>query len=168
MKALATFLALTATPALAAGEIVPTDDPGSDCVAAKISTERTERNLKYDERYCAVNKDRAAYDNCLRNASANERIFFFTDRCNAPNEGAYLSFNGQTRQVWRQPGKSHPSVRYAGTYSAGDVVVHVVPRKLIRREGEDSEYISVSYAVDVIIKQGAETVTIPAIYDDSR
>jgi hypothetical protein len=165
---IATFLALTATPVLAGGEIVPTDDPGSDCVAAKISTERTERNRKYDERYCAGNKARVAYDNCLHNASANERVFFFTDRCNAPNEGAYLSFNGQTRQVWRQPGKAHPSVKYAGTYSAGDVVVHVVPRKLIRREAEDSEYISVSYAVDVIIKQGAESVIITAIYDDSR
>lgn len=59
-------------------------------------------------------------------------------------------------------------MRYAGTYSAGDVVVHVVPRKPIRRDAEDSEYISVSYAVDVIIKQGSETLTIPAIYDDSR
>jgi hypothetical protein len=47
-------------------------------------------------------------------------------------------------------------------------VVHVAPRNLIRREAEDSEYISVSYAVDVIIKKGAESVIIPAIYDDSR
>ena len=61
---LAALLLLTSTTASAA--IVPTDDPGSDCVAATIATGRTPQNRPYDERFCAVNEDPAARATCRR------------------------------------------------------------------------------------------------------
>ncbi len=166
------LLILAIAPALASGGIVPTSDPGSDCVAAKIYADWTIRNRKYDEIYCSVNKDRAAYDRCLRNVSMDKEkaIPFFTDRCNAQNEGAYVSFNGQTHQVWRQPQKPHRYVKYAGTYRGDGVVVRVLPRKVIKRyvEASDPLDVRVRYAVDVYIQYGNETAKIAAVYDDQR
>lgn len=157
--AFATTLLVTAC---SPGEIVPTADPGSDCVAAKIYADRSGRNLKYDRLYCSANKDRAAYDRCLQNASSEQAIAFFTDRCNAPEDGAYASFNGKTHTVQRQPGARHPDVGYAGTWKGGNVDVRIVPRKLIGRFEEDR----VTYAVDVIIKSGGRSAAIPATYDN--
>lgn len=114
-------------------EIVPTADAGSDCVAAIIIT--------------VVKQD---------------TIRFFTDRCNAPNEPAYVSFNGKTHEVWHQPGKPHPDVSYAGNWKGDNVVARVQPRKLIQRFEEDR----VTYAVDVFIESGSMSANIPAIYDN--
>lgn len=159
-------------PALASGELVPTSDPGSDCVAATIYADWTIGNRKYDEIYCSANKDRAAYDHCLRNASLDEEmaIPFFTDRCDAESEGAYISFNGQTHHVRRESQQPHRYVRYAGLYKGGDIVVRILPRRLIKRYIEESDPLDVRvrYAVDVIIQIGDETTKIAAIYDDQR
>jgi hypothetical protein len=159
-------LCLLSGPSLAFGEIVPTDDPGSDCVAATIATQRIAANRKYDEAYCAVNQDPAGYRTCLNNAAANPTISFFTDRCGDVEDGAYVSFNGQTHQVWRKSESPHREVRYAGTYTGEGVTVRVVPGKLIKRFVEDGEVLGITHSVDVVITQGAETVKIPAIYDD--
>lgn len=147
---------------VATGEIVPTADPGSDCVAAKIYADRSDRNLKFDKLYCSANKDSDAYDRCLRNVSGEQTIAFFTDRCNAPEDGAYVSFNGITHTVQRQPGTRHPDVSYAGVWKDGNVDVRIVPRKLIERFEEGR----VAYSVDVIIKSGGSSATIPATYDN--
>lgn len=156
------FAMTAAVTAGSPGEIVPTADPGSDCVAAKIYASRSDRNLKYDKLYCSVNKDSGAYDRCLQNISSEPTIAFFTDRCNAPGDGAYVSFNGTAHRVMWQPGIRHPDVSYAGTWKGGNVEVRIVPRKLIERFEEDR----VTYSVDVIITSGGSSVTIPAIYDN--
>jgi hypothetical protein len=161
-------LCLLSGQSLAGGEIVPTDDPGSDCIAATIATQRSAANRKYDEAYCAVNKDPTAYRTCLNNAAANPTIAFFTDRCGDAEDGAYVSFNGQTYQVRRKSESPHPLVRYAGTYTGEGVSVRVVPGKLIERFVEDGEVLGVTYSVDVFITRGGETVKIAAIYDDRR
>ena len=153
---------LAVSPAFAAEPIVPTSDPGSDCVAAKIYAKRTSLNQKYDEMYCAANTDPTAYDRCLRNVSSDKTIAFFTDRCNPPEEGAYVSFNGKTHAVQRQPGESHPDVDYAGTWSGQDVVVRVMPKKLIERYEDER----VTYQVEVRITSGDSSAIIQAIYDD--
>lgn len=169
-----TFIAIffVIAPVLAAGGIVPTSDPGSDCVAAKIYADWTGQNRKYDEIYCAANKNPVQYNNCLRNVSLekNKAIPFFTDRCNAQNEGAYVSFNGQTHQVWRQPGMPHRYVRYAGTYKGNGIVVRITPTKIIRRYVEESDPLDVRvrYEVDVFIQYEGETAKIAAVYDDQR
>lgn len=154
--------AIILTTAASTGQIVPTADPGSDCVAAKIYASRSERNLKYDKLYCSVNKDSGAYDRCLQNTSTEPTIAFFTDRCNAPGDGAYVSFNGKTHTVLWKSGARHPDVGYAGTWKGGNVEVRIVPRKLIERFEEDR----VTYSVDVIITSGGSSATIPAIYDN--
>lgn len=156
------LMLLTVGQACAAGGIVPTPDPGSDCVAAKILAERTAHNRPYEERSCAVNKDRAAFERCLRYVSAQPTIAFFTDRCNAPADGAYVSFNGATRTVHRQPGSRHPDVDYAGTWSGAGVTVRIMPVQLIERFPEGR----VTYRVDVRITAGEASVRIPAVYDD--
>ncbi len=161
-------LMLGVAPAFAAGPIVPTDDVGSDCVAATLVAKRTPRNRIHDERYCARNTDRSAYTRCLRNASARETITFFTDRCNASDEGAYVSFDGRTYQVWRDPGPAHAEVRYAGTYRSGEVVVRIVPKRLIERFFDGPEPLGVQYAVDVVIEHEGRKARIAAIYDDRR
>jgi hypothetical protein len=157
-------------PALATGGLVPTSDPGSDCVAAAIYADRTIGNRKYDERYCSVNEDPVAYDRCLANASMDKTIPFFTDRCNAEDEGAYVSFNGQTHHVWRQPQKPHRYVTYAGTYEGDGVIVRILPKRLLKRYVEESDPLDVRvrYAVDVFIQYGNETTRIAAVYDDQR
>lgn len=166
------ILALAVFPGLAAAEIVPTDDPGSDCVAATITTGKTPKNRAYDERYCAVNASQSAYDTCLRNLSSNTVVSFFTDRCNAPEEGAFVSFNGRTHHVFRVAGKRHSDVRYAGTYKADGLVVQVLPRKRIRRSADASTLsgtgseAGVRHAVDVIIEYAGETLRVPGHYDD--
>lgn len=158
-------------PGLAAAGIVATDDPGSDCVAATIATARTPGNRRYDQAYCAVNQDPAAYRTCLDNASANPSIVFFTDRCGEAGDGAYVSFNGQTHRVWRKPGAPPHAVRYAGRYAgkpADDVQVRVVPGKLIERFEEDGELLGITHGVDVFITHAGETVKIAGVYDDRR
>jgi hypothetical protein len=166
------LLIFATAPALASDGIVPTSDPGSDCVAATLHADWTPRNRRYDEAYCAVNEARDAYERCLQNVSMHKdkAIPFFTDRCNAEDEGAYVSFNGQTHQVWRQPGKSHLHVRYAGTYMGDGVVVRIVPRRLIERHVDPSDPLdmTVRYAVDVEIRYGGETARIAAVYGDQR
>lgn len=166
------LLILAAMPALASGGIVPTSDPGSDCVAAAIYADWTPRNRRYDEAYCAVNEARDAYERCLRNVSMHKdkSIPFFTDRCNAEDEGAYVSFNGETHHVWRQPQAPHRHVRYAGTYTGDGVVVRIVPRRLIERHVDPSDPLDVQvrYVVDVEIRYGGETARIAAVYDDQR
>lgn len=162
-------LCLLSAPSLASGAIVPTDDPGSDCVAATIATQRSAANRKYDEAYCAVNNDPAAYRTCLNNAAANPTISFFTDRCGDAEDGAhvaYVSFNGQTHPVRRKSDSPHREVRYAGTYTGEGVSVRVVPGKLIKRFVEEGEVLGITHSVDVFITQGGETVKIPGIYDD--
>lgn len=159
-------LCLLSGQSLAGGDIVPTDGPGSDCVAATIATQRSAANRTYDEAYCAVNKDPAAYRTCLKNAAANPTIAFFTDRCGDAEDGAYVSFNGRTHQVRRKGESPHRLVRYAGTYSGEGVSVRVVPVKLIKRFVEDGEEMGITHSVDVFITQGGETVKIPAVYDD--
>lgn len=154
----------------ATADIVPTADPGSDCVAAKIYADRSDRNHKYDKLYCSANKDSGTYDRCLQNASGEQAVAFFTDRCNAPEEGAYVSFNGQTHQVWRQPGMPHPYVRYAGTYKGNGIVVRITPTKIIQRYVDESDPLDVRvrYAVDVFIQHEYKTAKIAAVYDDQR
>lgn len=154
-------LFLAAAAASAPSEITPTSDPGGDCVAARIVTERTARNRKYDEMYCAVNEDLPAYANCLRNVALKRTISFFTDRCNAPHEGAYVSFNGETHQVWRQPQTPHPDVTYAGTWKGDDLIVRVLPRKLIERFDEGGA----TYEVDVFIASGDSATEVHGTYD---
>lgn len=155
---LATLLLLASTTASAA--IAPTDDLGSDCVAATITTERTPRNRPYDERYCAVNEDPAARAACLRNAERQPTIAFFTDRCGAPEDGAFVSFNGETHHVLRQPSAPHPDVTYAGTYRGDGVTVRVLPRKRIARSEDGAVY-----RVDVVIEAGGERAMIRGTYD---
>lgn len=155
---LAALLLLVDTTASAA--IVPTDDPGSDCVAATITTERTPLNRPYDERYCAVNEDPAARATCLRNVERQPTIAFFTDRCGAPEDGAFVSFNGETHRVLRQPQAPHPDVTYAGTYRGDGVTVRVLPRKRIARSEDGAVY-----RVDVVIESGGERATIHGTYD---
>lgn len=140
--------------------IAPTDDPGSDCVAATITTERTPRNRPYDARYCAVNEDPAARATCLRNVESQPTIAFFTDRCGAPEDGAFVSFNGETHRVLRQPSAPHPDVTYAGTYRGDGVTVRVLPRKRIARSEDGAVY-----RVDVVIEAGGERATIRGTYD---
>jgi hypothetical protein len=154
--------AIILTTAASTGQIVPTADPGSDCVAAKIYASRSSQNIKYDKLYCSVNKDSGAYDRCLRNASSEKAIAFFTDRCNAREEGAYVSFNGKTHRVHWQPGTRHSDVGYAGIWKGDKVEVRIVPRKLIERYEEDR----VTYSVDVFIKSGGSSAVIPATYDN--
>lgn len=141
---------------------MPTADLGSDCVAAKIYASRSSQNIKYDKLYCSVNKDSGAYNRCLRNASSEKAIAFFTDRCNAREEGAYVSFNGKTHRVQWKPGARHSDVGYAGTWEGDNVEVRIVPRKLIERYEEDR----VTYSVDVFIKSGGSSAVIPATYDN--
>ncbi|MGN6152904.1 MAG: hypothetical protein ACTHOH_12990 [Lysobacteraceae bacterium] len=155
---LAALLLLASATASAA--IVPTDDPGSDCVAATITTERTSQNRPYDERYCAVNEDPAARAICLHNTESQQTIAFFTDRCGAPEDGAFVSFNGETHHVLRQSRAAHPDVTYAGTYRGDGVTVRVLPRKRIARSEEGA-----LYRVDVVIESGSERATIHGIYD---
>lgn len=155
---LATLLLLASTTASAA--IVPTDDSGSDCVAATITTERTPRNRPYDERYCAANEDPVARATCLRNTESRQTIAFFTDRCGAPEDGAFVSFNGETHRVLRQPSAPHPDVIYAGTYRGDGVTVRVLPRKRIARSEDGAVY-----RVDVVIESGGERATIRGTYD---
>lgn len=149
---------LASTTASAA--IVPTDDSGSDCVAAIITTERTPGNRPYDEHYCAANEAPAARASCLRNLESRQTIAFFTDRCGAPEDGAFVSFNGETHRVLRQPSASHPDVTYAGTYRGDGVTVRVLPRKRITRTEEGAVY-----RVDVTIESGGECATIRGTYD---
>lgn len=166
------FIIFTNATALATGSLVPTSDPGSDCVAAAICTDWTAGNRKYDEIYCSVNEDPAAYVRCLSNASADKdkSIAFFTDRCNAEDEGAYVSFNGQTHHVWRRAQQPHRYVKYAGTYEGNGVVVRILPTRLIKRYVDESDPhdVRIRYAVDVFIQYGNETARIAAIYDDQR
>lgn len=157
---LAVLLLLATTTTTASAAIVPTDDPGSDCVAATITTERTPGNRPYDERYCVVNEDAAARATCLRNIGSRQTIAFFTDRCGAPEDGAFVSFNGETRHVLRQPGASHPDVSYAGTYEGDGVTVRVLPRKRIARVEDGAVY-----RVDVVIESDGERATIHGTYD---
>lgn len=156
--ALGMLLLLASTTTSAA--IVPTDDPGSDCVAATITTERTPLNRPYDERYCAVNEDLAARATCLRNVERQPTIAFFTDRCGAPEDGAFVSFNGETHHVLRQPQAAHPDVTYAGTYRGDGVTVRVLPRKRIARSEDGAVY-----RIDVVIESGGERATINGTYD---
>lgn len=160
------IFALATTPLRASDPITPTDDPGSDCVAAVIFTERSAHNRRYDEMYCSVNNAPAAYDTCLRNASANTTVRFFTDRCNAEDEGAYVSFNGRTYNVRRTLWQVHPQVSYAGTYAGGDITVRIVPRKLIERFYDGSAPAGVRYAVDVFITYNGKTAKIAGVYDN--
>jgi hypothetical protein len=143
-------------------EIVPTADPGSDCVAAKIYASRSSQNIKYDKLYCSVNKDSRDYNRCLRNASSEKAIAFFTDRCNAREEGAYVSFNGKTHTVHWQPGTRHSDVGYAGIWKGDKVEVRIAPGKLIKRYEENR----VTYSVEVFIKSGGSSAVIPATYDN--
>jgi hypothetical protein len=169
------ILALAVFPGMAAAEIVPTDDPGSDCVAATITTSKTPKNRAYDERYCAVNASQSAYDTCLRNLSSNTVVSFFTDRCNAPEEGAFVSFNGRTHRVFRAAGKRHRDVRYAGKYRGEGLVVQVIPRKRMGSSADASmlsgsatgSEAGVRHAVEVIIQYAGETLRVPGQYDDS-
>lgn len=156
--ALGMLLLLASTTTSAA--IVPTDAPGSDCVAATITTERTPGNHPYDERYCAANEDSAARATCLRNLESRQTITFFTDRCGAPEDGAFVSFNGETHRVLRQPQAAHPDVTYAGTYRGDGVTVRVLPRKRIARSEDGAVY-----RVDVVIESGGERATIRGTYD---
>lgn len=158
MPPLSALLLLAASAASAA--IVPTDDPGSDCVAATITTERTPRNRPYDERYCAANEAPTARAACLRNVEHQPTIAFFTDRCGAAEDGAFVSFNGETHRVLRQPSAPHPDVTYAGTYRGDGVTVRVLPRKRIARPEEGAVY-----RVDVVIESGGEHATIRGTYD---
>jgi hypothetical protein len=165
-------LALLLVPVLAAaGEaIVPTADPGSDCVAAKIYAAKTAANRAWDERHCAsVNTGRAGAQACLRNVGKERQVAFFTDRCNPEQYGAYVSFNNQTHQVFRAQTLKDTPVSFAGTYRGKDgLEVLIVPRKQLSRQFDaDADREFVSYAVDVYIRHRGRSARIRGTYDDS-
>lgn len=161
-------LLFVSSPAFAAGEIVPTADAGSDCVAAVIYADRTEKNRKYDALYCSANRERSAYERCLANSSgeSERKIPFFTDRCNEPDAGAYISFNGQTHQVWRDSTEIDPRIRYAGTYKGDGVVVRIVPGQCEAGGEQDAAPSGHECAVDVFIEHAGEKANFSAVYDD--
>ena len=158
-------LLLAALAGPAAAPIVPTPDTGSDCVAAKIHAQRTPANRRYEERYCSVNKDAALYAQCLRNTAQNTSIAFFTDRCHPGDEDAYLSFNGETHSLWRTASVDSP-VSYAGSFRGKDLVVRVVPRKVVKRYDPDTERDEVSADVDVFITWRGRTTKIEGDFND--
>lgn len=166
IRAACALVLLASVSAFAAGGIVPTGDPGSDCVAAKIYAKTTPQNRPFDEVYCAINKNAAAYKNCVDNLAKETEVAFFTDRCNAPEDGAYVSFNGKTHQVWRKAGPSHADVIYAGFYEGPELAVRIVPTRLLQRHIENSEPVGVSYAVDVFITYKNDRVKVTARYED--
>jgi hypothetical protein len=166
------LLSLLLVPALAgAGEaIVPTADPGSDCVAAKIYAKKTPANRAWDERHCAaVNTERAGQRTCLRNVGLAREVAFFTDRCNPEQDGAYVSFNNETHQVWRSGQMKDTPVSFAGTYRGKDgLLIRVVPRKLLSSHFDaDAGREFVSYAVDVFIEHRGQSARIRGTYDNS-
>ena len=168
LKALA-ILTFVSVSAHAADRIVPTSDQGSDCVAARITANKTSLNQKYDQLYCSINKESAAYTNCLRNVSSINTVDFFTDRCNEASDGAYVSFNGKTYQVWRASPAGKSSVTYAGTYmgetlKGENLEVRVVPRKILSRHYDGYDLLGVTASVDVTIKYGGQSSSVRATY----
>ncbi|MEP6882469.1 MAG: hypothetical protein ABI866_10780 [Dokdonella sp.] len=158
-------LSLFSLSASAADPIVPTSDPGSDCLAARISAKKTSLNDQYDNLYCSINKLPAAFANCLKNASDEDTVVFFTDRCNEASEGAYVSFNGATHHVSRAATIKNSPVTFACTFKAEDLEVRVVPGKILSRFYDGEDLLGVTAAVEVVIKYGAQSVTVQGTYD---
>ncbi len=158
-------LSLFSLSASAADPIVPTSDPGSDCLAARISAKKTSLNDQYDKLYCSINRLPAAYANCLKNASDEDTVVFFTDRCNEASDGAYVSFNGVSHHVSRAATIKNSPVTFAGTFKGDDLEVRVIPSKILSRFYDGEDLMGVTAAVEVVIKYGAQSSTIPGTYD---
>ena len=158
-------LSLFSLSASAADPIVPTSDPGSDCLAARITANKTSLNQPYDKLYCSINKLPAAYANCLKNVSDMDTVVFFTDRCNEASEGADISFNGVTHHVARAATIRNSPVTFAGTFKGENLDVRVVPRKILSRFYDGEDLLGVTATVEVVIKYGAQSSVIQGTYD---
>lgn len=158
-------LSLFSLSASAADPIVPTSDPGSDCLAARITANKTSLNQPYDKLYCSINKLPAAFANCLKNASNEDTVVFFTDRCNEASEGAYVSFNGVSHHVSQAATIRNSPVTFAGTFKGDDLEVRVIPRKILSRFYDGEDLLGVTAAVEVVIKYGAQSSTVQGTYD---
>jgi hypothetical protein len=163
-----TVFALSAASAYAADPIVPTETPVGDCVSARISTKKTAQHVKYDQLYCALNQQQAAYENCMRNPSDSEYVDFFTDRCGSESDEdtdiAFVGFNGKTYRVSRPRPARTPLVAFKGTYKGEYLEVRVTPRNILSREYEGSELIGISASVDVLIRYRGQSTKIRGTY----
>jgi hypothetical protein len=161
-------IALSATSASAADPIVLTSTPVGDCVSARISAKKTAQHLHYDRLYCSVNKQKAAFENCMRNASYTEQVDFFTDRCGSESEEdievAFVGINGMTHRVSRARPAEASVVGFQGAYNGEDLEVRVTPRKILSREYDGSDLIGISASVDVHIRYRGQSAKFRGVY----
>jgi len=151
-------------PFAAAGQIVPTDDRGSDCVAARIEVEKTAANIPFDRAVCEKSPGASQIETCMQHMAERTHVTFLTDRCNAPNEAVYVNFNGETHEVFRVKPPTHRRVQYSGRFRGRDLIVDVVPIKLIENtydldsDGKRTEVIGSRYRVAVnVLYRGRKT-----------
>ncbi|MBP6749670.1 MAG: hypothetical protein KA144_08525 [Xanthomonadaceae bacterium] len=151
-------------PFAAAAQIVPTDDKGSDCVAARIEVKKTAANIPFDRAVCEKSTDASQIETCMQHMAARTHVTFLTDRCNAPDEAVYVNFNGETHEVFRSKPQTHRRVQYAGRFRGRDLIVDVIPIKLIENiydtdeDGNRTELIGSRYRVAVtVVYRGRKT-----------
>ncbi len=127
-----------------------------DCVAPRISAEKTTFVAELDEKYCAENNpDEAKARKCIENSQAQNEFSFFTDRC-SENE-YFIGINGKEvrlRRTSKEPGKPHD---FIGSFAGEGFTVEINnPRPvgdtaLERDESNEDEVIVGTYEVDITV-----------------
>ena len=139
-----------------------------DCVADRISTEKTSFVRELDKKYCAQNlPDKTKERKCLENTRLNKDFSFFTDRC---SESEYfIGINGeevQLKRISKKPGKSH---LFIGSFAGSGFSVDIrLPRPVKKTNFPDTprnedEVEGGAYDVLITVKKGAQKKTFNGI-----
>lgn len=139
-----------------------------DCVAARISTEKTSFVRELDKKYCARNlPDKTKERKCLENSRLNQYFSFFTDRCSESDY--FIGINGeevQLKRISKKPGKPH---LFIGSFAGGGFSVNITLPRAVKKTNfpdaprNEDEVEGGAYDVLITVKKGARKKTFNGI-----
>jgi hypothetical protein len=126
-----------------------------DCVAPRISTQKTQFVAQLDEKYCVENNtDEAKARKCIGNSREQKDFSFFTDRCS--EKEYFIGIDGKEvslRRVSKGPVKPHD---FIGSFSGEGYRVEITnPVQVgdITHDGDhESGIASGAYEVEIVVK----------------
>lgn len=136
-----------------------------DCVAARISMEKTGFVRELDKKYCAQNlPDKTKERTCLENSRLQNEFSSFTNRCSESDY--FIGINGdeiRLRRISKKPGKPHSFIgSFAGQGFRVDIsLARPLKKTHVPQEpaNEDDDMAGGAYDVLITVKKGAQKKT---------
>ena len=139
-----------------------------ECVAPRISAERTRFIDEFYKKYCTENNpDEAKAKVCIENSRSTQEISFFTDRCS--EHDYFIGINGKEFKLKRISRQPREPINFIGSFAGEGVSVEISHPRLIKKIYDPDEprsakiILDAEYKVLITVKKGNLKKTFRAI-----